>query len=334
MTVAADSAPGRAPRLNFGSTWLSVILLALMALYAVANSLGLHLLGLNWGVSTLLFAGMALAWNILGGWAGQESFGHAALLGVGAYTTTLLAIKFGLAPWWGALAGMALAVLLSLVWGGLTFRLRGAYFTLASIAVALLLRLYAINDPNGVTGGAEGLFVPDLPRFFGLDLFERINEYWLALGFVALVLLITHIIRRSRLGFALLAVREDEDSARALGIDPTRMKLVAFGISAALTALGGALYGIYLQAFEPHTLLELPLSIQIALFAIIGGRTSIQGPVIGAVALLLLGELTRRYVGDANLLIYGVLIVIVTLFAPGGIMGLFSRRSRLLGKAR
>lgn len=340
MTAAL---PLKRPRaLSFGNLWLSGGILVVLLLYPL-----LFGKAMNFGVSTVLFAGLAMSWNILGGWAGQTSLGHAALLGMGAYTMTLLAIPergpawlkavgigsgAPVAPWWGILIGMALAVLLSLAWGRLTFRLQGSYFTLSSIAVALILRLVAINEDS--TGGSQGLFMPDLPTFFGLDLFDRKVEYGLAVGFVALTLLVTHLIRRSRTGYALLAVREDEDGARALGIDPARMKLIAFAISAALTALGGGLYAIYLQAFEPHTLLELPLSVQIALMAIIGGRSSLQGPIIGAVVLAVFGELFRNVFSNANLLIYGVLILVVTLFAPGGIMGLFARSGRKLGTAR
>ena len=335
MTAAVPVAVARPRALTFGNVWLSVALLAVIALYPLFFGKTL-----NFGVSTLIFAGLAMSWNILGGWAGQTSLGHAALLGVGAYTMTILATPervpafFGgpVAPWWGTLIGMGIAALLALVWGGLTFRLRGSYFTLSTIAVALVIRLVAIN--SNWTGGSEGLFMPELPRLFGFDLFERRTEYWLAFAFVALTLLITHLIRRSRLGYALQAVREDEDGARALGIDPTRMKVIAFVISAALTALGGAIYGVYLQAFEPHTLLELPISVQIALMAIIGGRTSIQGPAIGAILLAVFGEVFRNIFANANLLIYGVLILVVTLFAPNGIMGLFRRGGSKLGTAR
>lgn len=332
-TTALPLARPRA--LTFGNVTLSLVVLAALLVYPFVFGKFM-----NFGVATLIFAGLAMAWNILGGWAGQKSLGHAALLGVGAYTMTLLAtpervpafLGGPVAPWWGALIGMLIATLLAAVWGGLTFRLRGSYFTLSTIAVALVLRLIAINSEW--TGGSEGLFMPELPRFLGLDLFDRKAEYWLALAFLALTLLITHLIRRSRLGYALQAVREDEDGARALGIDPTRMKVVAFMISAALTALGGSLYALYLQAFEPHTLLEMPISIQIALMAIIGGRGSIQGPVIGALLIATLGELFRNVFSNANLLIYGVLILVVTLFAPGGIMGLFDRKSSKLGTAR
>ncbi|RJF69083.1 branched-chain amino acid ABC transporter permease [Deinococcus cavernae] len=330
MTTATLSRP-RA--LTFGNVTLTAVLLLLLALYPFVFGKFM-----NFGVSTLIFAGLAMSWNILGGWAGQTSLGHAALLGVGAYTMTLLAMPervpggVPLAPWWGTLIGMALAALLALVWGGLTFRLRGSYFVLSTIAVALVIRLIAIN--SDWTGGAEGLFMPELPKFLGLDLFDRKAEYWLAFAFVALTLLVTHLIRRSRLGYALQAVREDEDSARALGIDPTRMKVVAFMLSAALTALGGSLYALYLQAFEPHTLLELPISVQIALMAIIGGRGSIQGPIIGALLLAAFGEIFRANFANANLLIYGVLILLVTLFAPDGLMGLFQKGGRKLGTAR
>ncbi|MEF2279489.1 branched-chain amino acid ABC transporter permease [Deinococcus sp. YIM 134068] len=335
MTTAAPLPAARPRALTFGNVWLSLALLAVMLAYPFVFGKAL-----NFGVSTLIFAGLAMSWNILGGWAGQTSLGHAALLGVGAYTMTLLAtpervpafLGGPLAPWWGTLIGMVLAVLLAAVWGGLTFRLRGSYFTLSTIAVALVIRLVAINSEW--TGGAEGLFMPELPTLFGLDLFDRKVEYGLAFAFVTLTLLVTHLIRRSRLGYALQAVREDEDGARALGIDPARMKLVAFMLSAALTALGGSLYAIYLQAFEPHTLLELPISVQIALMAVIGGRTSIQGPMIGAILLATFGEVFRTVFSSANLLIYGVLILVVTLFAPNGIMGLFTRGGRRLGTAR
>ncbi len=333
--TAASATAARPRALTFGNVWLSAGLLAVLLIYPFVFGKAM-----NFGISTLLFAGFAMSWNILGGWAGQTSLGHAALLGVGAYTMTLLAtperlpafLQSPLAPWWGVLIGMVLAALLAAVWGGLTFRLQGSYFVLSTIAVALVIRLVAIN--SDWTGGAEGLFMPDLPRLFGLDLFDRQVEYWLAFGFVVLTVVITHLIRRSRMGYALQAVREDEDGARALGIDPTRMKVLAFMLSAALTALGGSLYAIYLQAFEPHTLLELPISVQIALMAIIGGRTTIQGPLIGAVLLSVFGEVFRNVFSSANLLIYGVLILLVTLYAPAGIMGLFQRAGRKLGTAR
>ncbi|WP_233554791.1 branched-chain amino acid ABC transporter permease [Deinococcus cavernae] len=317
MTTATLSRP-RA--LTFGNVTLTAVLLLLLALYPFVFGKFM-----NFGVSTLIFAGLAMSWNILGGWAGQTSLGHAALLGVGAYTMTLLAMPervpggVPLAPWWGTLIGMALAALLALVWGGLTFRLRGSYFVLSTIAVALVIRLIAIN--SDWTGGAEGLFMPELPKFLGLDLFDRKAEYWLAFAFVALTLLVTHLIRRSRLGYALQAVREDEDSARALGIDPTRMKVVAFMLSAALTALGRQpvrALSAGLRAAHPAGVAD-----QRADRADGDHRRARQhsGPIIGALLLAAFGEIFRANFANANLLIYGVLILLVTLFAPDGLMG-------------
>lgn len=275
---------------------------------------------MNFGIATLLLGGLALSWDILGGWTGQNSLGHAALVGIGAYATTLLAIGLNLPPWWGALAGMALAAGVAWAWGALTFRLRGPYFTLSTIAIAEIIRLFAINE-SWLTSGAEGLFVPDLAQPFGLNLFDRRNQYYLVLGFVTLVIAFLYWLRGARLGYYLRAVREDEDGAMALGVNPTRAKLVAFAISAAFAALGGSLYAIFLSAFEPDNILILAFSIQIALIAIIGGRGTIWGPLVGALVLRLPEEIFRQQLGEASLLVYGILIVLVILFLPRGIVG-------------
>lgn len=310
-TSAVPAARARAPL----AALAPFLAIAALALYPLV--FGQYM---NFGIATLLLGGLALAWDILGGWAGQNSLGHAALVGIGAYTMTLLAERAGLAPWWGALAAMALAAAVAWAWGALTFRLRGPYFTLSTIAVAEIFRLFAINE-SWLTNGAEGKFVPDLPAPFGLDLFDRRTQYYLALGFVALVVAFLHWMRAARLGYYLRAVREDEDGAMALGVNPTRAKLVAFAASAAFAALGGSVYALFLSAFEPDNLLTLAFSIQIALIAIIGGRGTVWGPLVGALALRLPEELFRQQLGEANLLVYGVLIVVVILFVPRGIVG-------------
>jgi branched-chain amino acid transport system permease protein len=317
VTSAAN--PARA-RLSFPPLLGLALVVLVLALYPFVFGRFMNL-----GISILLLGGFALAWDILGGWTGQSSLGHAALVGVGAYVMTLLAEAFGTPPWWGALAGMVIAAAIAWAWGSLTFRLRGSYFTLSTIAVAEIFRAIAVNE-SWLTNGAEGKFVPDLVRPFGLDLFDRRIEYWLVLAYVAVILLFLHWLRRSRLGFYLRAVREDEDGAMALGVNPARAKLTAFMISAAFTALGGSLYAIFLQAFEPDNLLILPFSIQIALLAIIGGRGTIYGPLVGAVILGLAGEQFRSVLQEANLLVYGVLIVIVILFLPKGIVGALQDR--------
>ena len=280
---------------------------------------------LSLGITLLLLAGWATSWDILGGWTGQVSLGHAAFVGIGAYAVALGVGRFGLAPWWGALLGMAVSGVLAFFWGRLTFGLRGSYFVLSSIAVAEILRLVAINE-RWLTGGAQGVFLSTLPEPFGLDLFDRSVQFYLALLYLALVIFLAILFSQNRFGYQMRAVREDEASAEAAGINPTRVKLLAFTLSGALTALGGALYGVFLSFLEPHDLFFLPLSVRIALTAIIGGRGTVWGPLTGAALLVLSAELFRNAFAQANLLIYGVLIVVVVLFLPRGIIGELARR--------
>ncbi len=304
------------------------LVIGLLALYPIVFGSFM-----NFGISTLLLGGLALSWDIVGGWTGQNSLGHAALVGIGAYTMTLLAEALHLSPFFGTIAGMMLAALVAWGWGSLTFRLRGSYFTLSSIAVAEIIRLIVLNE-SWLTNGAEGksLSTFDLPDF----LYERKPEYYLVLGFVALVLLFGHYLKFSKLGFYLKAVREDEESAMALGVNPAKAKLIAFAISAAFTALGGSLYAIYLQAFEPDTFLLTATSIQIALLAIIGGRGTIYGPLVGSFVLAIPSEFFRSQLQEANLLVYGILIVVVILYLPKGVMGTlehwFYKKNHLLDK--
>ncbi len=279
---------------------------------------------LNLGIGLLLLAGWATAWDILGGWAGQLSLGHAAFVGLGAYTLGLAANHLQLAPWWSLAAAMILAAGLAWGWGAITFRLRGPYFALSTLAIAEVLRLVAINE-RGLTGGAQGIFISALARPFGLDLFDRRVEYYTGLLYLALVVFAVLWMGSRRFGYELRAVREDEEAAMAAGIDPTAVKLKAFMLSGALTALGGSLYGIFLSALEPHRLFEIPLSVRIALTAIIGGRGTVWGPLVGAVLLTLSAEVFRNVFAEANLLIYGLLIIIVVLFVPRGVIGEWQR---------
>lgn len=276
-------------------------------------------------ITILLFVGWATSWDILGGWAGQVSLGHASFVGLGAYFVAIGQTDYGLAPWWSAMLAMAAAAALAYLWGHITFGLRGPYFTLSTIAFAEIFRLIAINE-NWLTGGATGVFIASFPEPFGIDLFSRTSQFYLALGFALLVLGVVIALSRRRFGYQLRAVREDESSAMAAGIDPTVVKLKAFMLSGALTALGGGIYGMFLSFIEPHVMFYLILSIQIALTAIIGGRGTIWGPAAGAVLLVGAGEIFRTTFAQANLLIYGILILAVVLFLPRGLIGEFSRR--------
>ncbi len=303
-------------RLNLA---LTILFVAAMVLYP-----RLFPTRLNLGVAIVLFAAMATAWDVLGGWAGQLSLGHSALVGVGGYTMALLALRLGLAPWWGLLAAMAVTAAAAAGWGWTVFRLRGPYFALSTIAVAEILRMVAVNWKS-FTGGAEGLFIRELQSPFGLNLFTRTTQYYLGLGLLAATLLVAWYLSWSRFGYYLQAIREDEDSAMAMGINPTRYKILAFMVSAAFAAAGGVLYAIYLSFFEPHLIFNIGLSIELALMAYIGGAGTILGPAFGALLLQAAGDVFRQYFQQANLLIYGVLIIIVIRFAPEGLAGGLAR---------
>jgi len=271
-------------------------------------------------ITLLIFIGLATSWDILGGWTGQTSLGHAAFVGIGAYALALGTNRLGLDAISAVQLGMGVAALFALLWGSITFGLRGSYFTLSTIAIAEILRLVAI-DEGWFTGGSAGLFISALPEPFGLDLFDRQVEYYLALLYATGVLACVTWFSGSHFGYTMRAVREDEAAAQASGIDPVRIKLRAFALSGALTALGGGIYGAYLSFLDPHNLFFLPLSVQIALTAIIGGRGTVWGPALGATLLILAAEVFRSVFAEANLLIYGLLILIITLFVPRGLLG-------------
>jgi branched-chain amino acid transport system permease protein len=269
-----------------------------------------------------LFAALGLAWNLVGGYAGQLSLGHAAYFGIGAYCLALFHEKLG-APIAVALAiGIVAAAAAAAVIGRVAFRLRGPYFALATIAFAEVLHLSARNL-RGVTGGEVGVAVPALfggqpSRWF----------YLAAVLLAALAFAITAIIARSRFGYQLQAIREDEDTAFACGIDAVRTKLLALVISAALTAIGGALYASQFSYIVPDTVLAIDISNEIAIVAMLGGAGTLTGPIVGAVLLETSAELFKNVFHEAHLLIYGVLIVLVVLFLPEGIVGAIATYAR------
>lgn len=270
----------------------------------------------------LLYVGWATAWDLLGGWGGQVSLGHAVFVGVGAYAVAIGTQQLGLSIYVAVLLGMVVALGIAFVWGMITFKLVGIYFAMASIAVAEMVRLIALNE-DWLTGGPLGIFVNDLHAVFGFDMFQRRTQFYLALAFALMAVLIVLLISHSRLGFRLRAIAEDQDAAMAAGINPRNVKLMAFLISAALTSLGGSIYGIYLSFIEPESIFALLFSIQLAIVAIVGGRGTVWGPAIGATLLILGSELFRTSLERGNMLVYGLLILFVMLFFPGGIAGQF-----------
>ena len=302
------------------------------------------------------------SWNILGGYTGQYSVGHAAYFGAGAYTTMILLQFRQIAPWKGIWLGAGVALITALIIGFICFRLRGPYFVLASIAVAEILRVSALNLKN-ITNGAEGILVTEIPplEFHGTlitDWASKVPFYYTGLGFAIVIIFVSRLVRRSKLGLYFLAIREDQDAAHSLGINPTMYKNTALAISAIFTSFAGSLYAVYVGFIDPSTVLALDLSVQIVMICIIGGIGTILGPVIGAAVLVPLSEALRsnaitdalinagivnaeskvgvflkENLAHAHVLIYGILVVVVILFMPEGVIGFIRRMAMRRRKA-
>ena len=279
---------------------------------------------LNFLASALIAALAAQGWNILGGIAGQLSFGHAAFFGAGAYASAVLQVRYGVGAWAAAAAGLAAGALVGLGTGFLAFRagLRGSYFALITLAFAEVLRILA--NALGFTGGAAGLLIRLDPRIANLQFADRASFCLVALGCVAAALVLTDAITQSRFGAQLAAVRENEDAARALGIDVLRAKLKAITLSAAITAASGVLYAQYNLFINADLVFGPQVSVAALLAPVVGGVGTVAGPVLGAVALHAMAELTRLGAGPipgVDQVLFGVLLVAVIAFAPGGLAG-------------
>jgi branched-chain amino acid transport system permease protein len=274
---------------------------------------------------------LGAAWNVLGGFAGQVSFGHASLFGIGAYVTIMLYLKAGIAPWWGIPIAGAAAALVSLPIGLLTFRLRGPYFSLSTLAVAEIVRLVALNWQD-VTNGPEGFLITELPpvRVLGRAVdWEAKEPFYLTIAVLAVAgLAATAWLRGSRLGAWLAAIREDEDAAEAVGIDTVRAKVLTLALSAFLAGLAGGFYAFYFRYVDPDAVLAIALSMEMVFIAMVGGLGTVGGPLIGAVFLIAIGETVRDRFGVGHLIFYGLFMMLVIRFMPEGIWGRVRRLRR------
>jgi len=280
-------------------------------------------------VTICVFAALSTAWNILGGYAGQLSLGHTVFYGIGAYTTALLIQHYGLSPWFGIWIGAGLSAIVGAAIGYPCFRLRGPFFALASIAFLEVARLLAIHFKE-LTGGAAGLIVPLQIGWQWMIFREKFWYLVIAFGILLFTLLVALIVRRSRLGYYLTAVREREDAALAAGIPNSWVKLQAVAISAALTSIVGSFHAMYLTFLEPATMFSLATAVQIAMFALIGGLGTVVGPLLGTALVVPVAELARGWLGaSANGLhgfVYGTVLVLMTLTIPNGLAGTIGPR--------
>jgi branched-chain amino acid transport system permease protein len=269
-----------------------------------------------------LWGAFAGAWNILAGYAGMMSLGHNAFFGIGAYTSTLLLLHFGLTPWIGMLAGGLLASCVGLILGVVCFRLRSHYFALATLAFGEVAFIIAVNW-RSLTGGSEGLALPIQPSLYLFSFSTKLPYVYIGLFFFLAVLGISYAIGRSRLGYHLTAFRENEDAARALGVRTGRVRLIAMVLSSFLSAVMGSFYAQYAVFIDPTSVIRLPISVQVALFAIVGGIGTVLGPAIGAIIFVPMTIMLRATMGTAlpglHMIIYGVILVLVLLYMPQGI---------------
>ncbi len=327
------------------ANWLALIVLAgalsLLPPFLDQFQVSLAILILYW-------AFLGNAWNIMGGYAGQFSFGHAMFYGIGAYASTVLLVDYLVSPWVGMLAGAALAALFGLVMGYLLFRfgIRGHFFALGTFAVAEMMRLLATEAEFINT--SIGIHIPLVrgDSWARLQFEESVaNYYYVILGLLVLSLAITILIVNTKLGYYFQAIREDEDAAAALGVNVLRYKVISVAVSAALTALGGSFFAQYFLFVDPSIAFGVSVSVQILLRPIVGGVGTIWGPLVGALLLTPLAEFTRTlvrtpppYLGfiegraGVDVMLFGLILIVVVLFLPDGLVGTGKRVwSRLTG---
>lgn len=281
-------------------------------------------------VLTLLYAALSQSWNILGGYCGQISLGHALYFGTGAYVTTLLYTKAGILPWFGMIAGGLIAAAIALALGYQLFRLAGHYFTIATIVIAEA-GLLLVNNWD-YAGAATGIQWPISRDSWATLQFARSKLpyiYW-ALGFAVVTWLVTFWLETSRWGYWWRAVKDNSDAAESLGVKLFRSKMAASAMSAFFTAVGGSFYSAFVAYIDPESVMNFQFSLLMALPAVLGGIGTLWGPALGAVILIPLTEVTRSYLGGSgqgfDLIVYGLLVMVVALAKPEGLLSLFVRR--------
>ena len=268
-------------------------------------------------IVSLFYTMMASSWNLLAGYTGQVSFGHAAMAGIGAYTSGILAVKAGLHPWIGVCIGTAIAALLGFGLGALCLKMGGIYLSLTTLAFSQILHIVIVNEYN-VTRGTMGLQVPGL-----MDEYSKITYYYIMLAAAVLILAILYRMIHSNLGLNFRAVQNDEAAAKSVGVKVLRVRVLAFTVASAMAGFAGGLYGHYLLLITPE-IPSLDLQFKVLAMTVIGGMGSFLGPILGAFALNILEEYIRVY-GEYHVLVFGLVALVVARFAPNGLTGLWRR---------
>lgn len=297
--------------------------LAFIALLVLPLFLDKYALGIF--VMIFFWAYVGQSWNVLTGYTGHISLGHALYLGIGAYATTYLAQTFGISPWFGMLAGGVIAVAIALCLGFLGFRfgIRGVYFVIMTIAFAEITRLVVSHIE--ALGSFSGIFLNFKPSFWNFQFRGNLPYYYISYGLMVASLIAVRILETSKPGRFMIAIREDEEAAQALGVNTFKYNMIAIAISAFMTSLGGAFYANYIFYLHPNSMFGMSTSIDLILRPIVGGLGTIFGPILGSFILTPLSEISRAYFAKGgleglHLILYGIIAILVVLFMPKGII--------------
>jgi branched-chain amino acid transport system permease protein len=283
-------------------------------------------------IQMFFFGYLGLSWNIMCGYTGQLSFGHAAFFGLGTYTSTILLLRLGLSPWLGMFGGAFLAAILGLGIGAVSFKFgaKGVFFAFITMATAEIVKLVTLFW-DSLTNGAEGLLIPYKGQsifMYSIGMENKYIFYYIILAMLTVVTYIAHRIKKMRIGYYLEALRQNEDAAEMIGLNVYKYKLVAIGISAFLTAFAGTFYAQYYQHFEPEDIFGIAVSFNCIFPVIIGGGAYLFGPLIGSVVLTIFEEVSRAIMPEMmhgfHRILYGVIIIIVIIYLPNGLMTVFA----------
>jgi branched-chain amino acid transport system permease protein len=286
-------------------------------------------------IIVLMWVVIGSSWNLLAGFTGQISFGHAIFFGAGAYTAGIFLTKLELSPWWGMAVGGVVAMAFALFVGWVCFRLRGPYFALATLAGGEIIRLAATNWEN-LTEGMVGILIIQTFR-------SKLPYYYIALGLAATCIFVVHFVMKSKWGYYFVSIREDQDAAEAMGINTTLYKNISLLISAFFTGTAGAFYMNYMGFIDPEVVFHLNyISIMAILVAIVGGVATIWGPTVGAFVMVLLQETFRsaffglapKWVSQGHALVFGLLVIFVIMFLANGIVGDWKKIKSVLSRAK
>ena len=309
-------------RLELGTL---IVLLAIACIFPFLS--GRYMLSV--GISILIMALLGQSWNIMSGYAGQFSFGHAAFFGIGAYTSSILYIDHSISPWFGMIMGMCLAALVGLLIGVLSFRykLRGDFFALVTLAFAEIMRVL-FNNTKALKG-ASGVLIPYRVNWQEFQFASDRAFYFVLLGIVIIVTVFIAMMSRRRFGICLVAIKENQDAASSLGVPVLKYKLMAMAISAAFAAMAGTFYAQYYGFIDPSVVFAASISVEAIVPCIIGGSGTLGGPLLGALIIIPLQEFSNNLfegTNGVNMIIYGCLIVLFVVFCRDGIYGTIIRR--------